>query len=161
MASPEFKISHHVVLKGDIHGLHREHPRDQPRVMDVLKSFFDHHQGRVNFEAGCRARRGMAHGTKTATGKSRVFDCQHCHRAFTREEHLSRHVLLTHNKLKPFVCGICSRAFSRRDLLLRHAKNLHQGSEDAVSRIRKVYKRDEKIDSHDRKMKMSVNMLVS
>lgn len=67
----------------------------------------------------------MAHGgygTKTATGNLRIFNCKHCQRAFTREEHLTRHILLTHNKLKPYICGICLRPFSRRDLLLRHAK---------------------------------------
>lgn len=82
-----------------------------------------------------------SYGTKTATGNSRIYNCKHCHRAFTRDEHLTRHILSTHNKLKPFVCGICSRPFSRRDLLLRHAKNLHHGSEDAISRIRKVPKK--------------------
>ncbi|WPK24343.1 hypothetical protein PUMCH_001613 [Australozyma saopauloensis] len=113
------------------------------------------------------------YGTKTATGNSRIFNCKHCQRAFTREEHLTRHILLTHNKLKPYVCGICTRPFSRRDLLLRHAKNLHDGSEVAVLRIRKLYKKLEKDDSelgsggsdqlHGdlQKMKMSVNMLVS
>lgn len=86
------------------------------------------------------------YGTKTASGNARIFNCKQCNRAFTREEHLTRHTLLTHNKLKPFICGICSRPFSRRDLLLRHAKNLHQGSELAVSRIRKLYKRQSKED---------------
>lgn len=81
------------------------------------------------------------YGSRTASGNARLFNCKQCNRAFTREEHLTRHTLLTHNKLKPFVCGICHRPFSRRDLLLRHAKNLHQGSEKAVSRIRKLYKR--------------------
>lgn len=103
------------------------------------------------------------YGTKTATGNSRIFDCSHCDRAFTREEHLTRHILLTHNKLKPFVCGLCQRPFSRRDLLLRHAKNLHQGLEMAVLRIRKSYKKEVKkeIEPQDLKVKMSVNMLVS
>lgn len=82
------------------------------------------------------------YGTKTASGNPRIFNCEKCKRAFTREEHLTRHVLSTHNKLKPFTCGICSRPFSRRDLLLRHAKNLHGGSEHAVSRIRKLFKRN-------------------
>lgn len=109
------------------------------------------------------------YGTKTATGNLRIFNCSHCQRAFTREEHLTRHILLTHNKLKPYVCGICLRPFSRRDLLLRHAKNLHQGLEEAVSRIRKLYKKptdDEKLKDELplpelKRMKMSVNMLVS
>lgn len=113
-----------------------------------------------------------SYGTKTATGNSRIFNCKHCQRAFTREEHLTRHILLTHNKLKPYVCGICTRPFSRRDLLLRHAKNLHDGSEMAVLRIRKLFKKLDKEGSDDgtgepgqhgnaQRMKMSVNMLVS
>ncbi|SGZ54912.1 CIC11C00000005489 [Sungouiella intermedia] len=109
-------------------------------------------------------------GTKTATGNLRIFNCKHCQRAFTREEHLTRHILLTHNKLKPFICGICSRPFSRRDLLLRHAKNLHQGSELAVSRIRKLFKNapdndesklQDELLPEQKRMKMSVDMLVS
>lgn len=87
------------------------------------------------------------YGSRTPSGNARIFNCKQCNRAFTREEHLTRHTLLTHNKLKPFVCGICHRPFSRRDLLLRHAKNLHQGSERAVSRIRKLYKRGSRGDS--------------
>ncbi|CAN3373023.1 hypothetical protein DIRU0_C14796 [Diutina rugosa] len=83
-------------------------------------------------------------GSKTASGNPRIYNCKQCSRAFTREEHLTRHTLSTHNKLKPFSCGICQRPFSRRDLLLRHAKNLHQGSELAVSRIRKSYPRDKR-----------------
>lgn len=80
------------------------------------------------------------YGSKTASGNSRLFNCLKCNKAFTREEHLTRHILSTHNKLKPFICGICSRPFSRRDLLLRHAKNLHKGLEKSISRIRKLKK---------------------
>lgn len=120
----------------------------------------DHYANNINSHDG--------YGTKTATGNSRIFNCKHCQRAFTREEHLTRHILLTHNKLKPYICGICLRPFLRRDLLLRHAKNLHQGSELAVSRIRKLYKKpaeEEKMEGDElpdlKRMKMSVNMLVS
>lgn len=81
-------------------------------------------------------------GSKTPLGNPRIYNCKQCERAFTREEHLNRHTLSTHNKLKPFSCGICQRPFSRRDLLLRHAKNLHQGLEAAVLRIRKLYRRE-------------------
>lgn len=80
------------------------------------------------------------YGSRTRLGNPRVYKCTQCNRAFSREEHLSRHTLSTHNKLKPFSCGICFRAFSRRDLLLRHAKNLHAGSEFAVIRLRKPFK---------------------
>lgn len=83
-------------------------------------------------------------GSKTPLGNPRIYNCKQCLRAFTREEHLTRHTLLTHNKLKPFACGICQRPFSRRDLLLRHAKNLHEGLELAVLRIRKLYPRDKR-----------------
>lgn len=97
------------------------------------------------------------YGTKTRLGNPRIYNCDQCKRAFTREEHLTRHTLLTHNKLKPFTCGICSRPFSRRDLLLRHAKNLHQGSELAVSRIRKSYKSGEN-DREDEIQENGINV---
>lgn len=96
----------------------------------------------IVLSSGARVAGNNNYGTKTPSGNPRIYNCKTCQRAFTREEHLARHTLSTHNKLKPFTCGICSRPFSRRDLLLRHAKNLHQGSELAVSRIRKSYKRD-------------------
>lgn len=132
-----------------------------PVTLNMSEDGDDHYANTINNNGGF--------GTKTATGNSRIFNCKHCQRAFTREEHLTRHILLTHNKLKPFVCGICSRPFSRRDLLLRHAKNLHQGSELAVSRIRKLFKKsadgDEKLQEEQlpeqKRMKMSVDMLVS
>lgn len=99
------------------------------------------------------------YGTKTASGNARIFNCKQCNRAFTREEHLTRHTLLTHNKLKPFICGICSRPFSRRDLLLRHAKNLHQGSELAVSRIRRLYRKKGDSDDEEEEPKSSPPLL--
>ncbi|KAL6453082.1 hypothetical protein SBY92_000428 [Candida maltosa Xu316] len=92
------------------------------------------------------------YGTKTPSGNARIYNCTLCQRAFTREEHLTRHTLSTHNKLKPFTCGICTRPFSRRDLLLRHAKNLHQGSEMAVSRIRKSYKHSKDKSNNNNKL---------
>lgn len=119
-------------------------------------------------------------GSKTAGGNARIFTCSKCEKSFTRDEHLTRHILSTHNKLKPFVCGLCDRPFSRRDLLLRHAKNLHEGLEKAINRLRKLRKLDsqteveimENLDMKDMDMKdieirkdannkMSVNMLLT
>lgn len=106
-------------------------------------------------------------GSKTPSGNSRVFNCLKCDKAFTRDEHLTRHILSTHNKLKPFVCGICNRPFSRRDLLLRHAKNLHQGLEKSINRLRKLkkfmkaIKDEEKDKDKDTTDKMSVKMLIT
>lgn len=97
------------------------------------------------------------YGSKTPSGNSRIYNCVKCSKAFTREEHLTRHILSTHNKLKPFVCGICSRPFSRRDLLLRHAKNLHEGLEKSISRIRKI----KHSDQEDTEQKSSLENLES
>ncbi|KAL4863657.1 hypothetical protein BDV12DRAFT_201848 [Aspergillus spectabilis] len=47
------------------------------------------------------------------------YQCSHCHRQFSRIDHLSRHVR-THTHEKPFSCGVCGKAFSRNDLLKRH-----------------------------------------
>ena len=72
----------------------------------------------------------------TPSGKPRLFVCQICTRAFSRQEHLKRHER-SHTKEKPFTCNICSRKFSRRDLLLRHSTKLHAGASDIIPRLRK------------------------
>ncbi|KAK3074540.1 hypothetical protein LTR53_002960 [Teratosphaeriaceae sp. CCFEE 6253] len=45
--------------------------------------------------------------------------CTYCGQAFTRDEHLERHIL-THTNVKPFKCFTCHMSFARRDLLQRH-----------------------------------------
>lgn len=113
-----------------------EHPSSLEQPLS-LKPNICFHNTTVGCSSPCAETMHSSYGSRTRSGNPRIFNCPQCDRAFTREEHLSRHTISTHNKLKPFSCGICLRAFSRRDLLLRHAKNLHGGSEFAVMRLRK------------------------
>ncbi|KAE9380896.1 hypothetical protein N431DRAFT_396177, partial [Stipitochalara longipes BDJ] len=48
--------------------------------------------------------------------------CPFCPRAFSKHEHLARH-LRSHTKEKPFECSICDKRFGRHDTLLRHVRS--------------------------------------
>lgn len=63
----------------------------------------------------------------TPSGLPRTFVCNVCTRAFSRQEHLTRHQR-SHTNERPYECGICDRNFTRRDLLLRHALKVHNGN---------------------------------
>lgn len=63
----------------------------------------------------------------TPSGLPRLFVCKVCTRAFSRQEHLTRHER-SHTNERPYECGICDRNFTRRDLLLRHALKVHNGN---------------------------------
>lgn len=39
-------------------------------------------------------------------------ECTHCGRAFSRKDHLTRH-LLSHSSERPFACTVCGKAFAR------------------------------------------------
>ncbi|KAF2430130.1 hypothetical protein EJ08DRAFT_734405 [Tothia fuscella] len=58
--------------------------------------------------------------------------CTYCGQAFTRAEHLDRHVM-THTNVKPFKCTTCHFSFKRRDLLQRHQIIMHKEAEDTSS----------------------------
>ncbi|KAI1109015.1 hypothetical protein F5Y14DRAFT_47842 [Nemania sp. NC0429] len=60
-------------------------------------------------------------------GKKLVY-CTYCGKAFTRKEHLERHIP-THTNVKPYLCTECGLGFSRRDLLTRHFNTYHQAQE--------------------------------
>ncbi|KAI0473235.1 hypothetical protein GGR56DRAFT_698282 [Xylariaceae sp. FL0804] len=51
--------------------------------------------------------------------------CTYCGKAFTRKEHLERH-LPQHTNVKPHRCSACYADFSRRDMLQRHYNLYHE-----------------------------------
>ncbi|KAK5778580.1 hypothetical protein RI543_004248 [Arxiozyma heterogenica] len=63
----------------------------------------------------------------TPSGLRRLFVCNVCIRAFSRQEHLTRHER-SHTNERPYECGMCDRNFTRRDLLLRHTLKVHNGN---------------------------------
>lgn len=74
--------------------------------------------------------------TPAATGSIRPkpYVCERCGRAFSRSEHLNRHIL-AHDKRKPFRCSACGMSYGRADVLHRHTKKCsafpnHAGGDD-------------------------------
>ncbi|UKZ51370.1 hypothetical protein TrVGV298_005129 [Trichoderma virens] len=53
---------------------------------------------------------------------SNPYACRDCGRAYSRPEHLVRHVQ-THTLGRRFACEICKKSFARKDLLRRHVTN--------------------------------------
>ncbi|KAK4174237.1 hypothetical protein QBC36DRAFT_192794 [Triangularia setosa] len=71
-------------------------------------------------------------GAVDVQNPNKVF-CTYCGRAFTRKEHLERHIP-HHTNIKPHRCGACGLGFTRRDLLQRHITTLHeQGPIDSIT----------------------------
>ncbi|KAH7372154.1 hypothetical protein BKA64DRAFT_263734 [Cadophora sp. MPI-SDFR-AT-0126] len=57
--------------------------------------------------------------SSTASIPARPYQCRQCQQAFSRLDHLSRHVRI-HTAEKSYRCAICGTCFSRSDLLKRH-----------------------------------------
>lgn len=67
----------------------------------------------------------MGSSTASSPSKRKPYECQSCGRAFTRREHLFRHIETTHYNQKDFQCSVCFRVFSRKDNMMQHARNKH------------------------------------
>ena len=66
-----------------------------------------------------------------------TFNCNDCDKTFTRNDNLSQHIKVVHEKLKPHQCGICSKTFSRkqhRDYHVRSCSHNIDSSGEQVER---------------------------
>lgn len=64
-------------------------------------------------------------GLSLATGKQRKFHCSYCSYMSDYRAKLNRHMRL-HTGERPFTCDVCGRAFSRKDHLQKHLPT-HEG----------------------------------
>ena len=51
----------------------------------------------------------------------RPFECETCHKRFTRNEELTRHTRI-HTGDRPFGCELCGKRFGRKDHLNKHQR---------------------------------------
>ncbi|EMC98601.1 hypothetical protein BAUCODRAFT_30870 [Baudoinia panamericana UAMH 10762] len=84
-----------------------------------------HHSAQQETEAGVGV---TGDAPPQAPARKSHFQCGTCQQAFTRLDHLARHVR-SHTKEKPYACTLCSKRFGRVDLLRRHSA-LHGANAD-------------------------------
>ena len=63
--------------------------------------------------------------TKESPEKVRKHKCDTCEKAFTRLDHLKRHVACVHEGQRNYNCGFCEKAFTRPDRLKHHIASAH------------------------------------
>ncbi|KAH8626860.1 hypothetical protein IG631_18878 [Alternaria alternata] len=68
---------------------------------------------------------------RTSDASIGALQCQVCHRAYERADHLNRH-LDSHRNERSFQCEECPAAFNRRDLLLRHQATHTKNAKDGL-----------------------------
>ena len=65
--------------------------------------------------------------------KEKKHKCGQCEKAFSRAQHLRRHIDSVHEGQKNYNCEFCVKVFSRSDKLIRHINNVHDGLKNAVN----------------------------
>ena len=59
------------------------------------------------------------------TSRQRPFECDKCDKTYFRAIDLTRHVSVTHDKLKAYKCSWCGLKYTRKEALKRHCSKAH------------------------------------
>jgi uncharacterized Zn-finger protein len=57
--------------------------------------------------------------------RARPFCCDQCDKSYFRAIDLTRHKVVTHEKVKAFTCALCSQSYTRKEALRRHLEKKH------------------------------------
>lgn len=57
--------------------------------------------------------------------RDRPFCCDQCDKSYFRAIDLTRHRVVTHEKVKAFICDVCLQSYTRKEALRRHMEKKH------------------------------------
>lgn len=57
--------------------------------------------------------------------RDRPFACTQCEKCYFRAIDLTRHIRVTHEKIKAYKCRVCSQSYTRKEALKRHTEKNH------------------------------------
>jgi uncharacterized Zn-finger protein len=57
--------------------------------------------------------------------RDRPFSCDQCNKSYFRAIDLTRHIRVSHEKVKAFNCHICCQSYTRKEALKRHMEKKH------------------------------------
>ena len=58
--------------------------------------------------------------------KKKKIPCPHCHKSYSSNSSLKKHIKDVHLRLKPFKCDVCGESFAEKKTLDRHKASQHK-----------------------------------